>query len=362
MSATTYPFQMAGGVPVVTAPAEIDTTTAGQLRSILFEWHARGHATVVVDMTGTQFCDSAGLRELVRAHQRARAEGGELRLVLPADGAVPRVFTFTGLDGLIPHFAALEQALAEVPAAGRPRRRGPHLGSPAGPGGSPAEAREQGAVADGRACEQCGTVFVPQREHARFCSADCRAAWNREHMGDPAVEASALQWSVTAMGEATGRLAGARVWDQPRAFAAIREAVWWITMVDATLVRHHPGVYDAARGAQAPAGLIDQTLAGLRFVRNWMGRNDGLGEVIETGGPSAGNRRVTRWTWKPAPEPALASFPPRAQAWEMARYRAYQAHLVGDTIGQTFGRAVTFLILTGANAASTTVISTDTRR
>jgi anti-sigma B factor antagonist len=361
MSATTYPFQMAGGVPVVTTPAEIDMTTAGQLRAVLFEWHTRGHATVVVDMTGTQFCDSAGLRELVRAHKRARAKGGELRLVLPADGAVPRVFTVTGLDHLIPHFAALEQAPDLVPTAtGRPRRRGLHQGSLAGPTGSPAEAWEQGAVADSRACEQCGIGFVPQREHARFCSADCRAAWNREHMGDPAVEASALQWSVTAMSEATGRLAEVKVWDRPRAFAAIGETVWWITMVDATLVRHHPGLYDAARAARGPAGeLIDQTLAGLRFVRNWMGRDGGLSELIETGGLSTGNRRITRWTWKPAPEPVLASFPPRGRAWEMARYRAYQAHLVGDAIGQTFGRAVTFLTLTGANAASATVISTD---
>src|SRR5215467_15380581 len=110
MSATTYPFQMAGGVPVVTAPTEIDTTTAGQLRAILFEWHTRGHGTVVVDMTSTQFCDSAGLRELLRAHKRAVGEGGELRLVLPADGAVRRVFSLTGLDRLIPHLAAVEQA------------------------------------------------------------------------------------------------------------------------------------------------------------------------------------------------------------------------------------------------------------
>ena len=203
MSVTRYGVQMAGGVPVVTAPAEIDMTTAGQLRAILLQWHTRGHVTVVVDMTGTQFCDSAGLRELVRAHQRAVAEGGELRLVLPADGAVPRVFTVTGLDRLIPHFAALEQALAQVPAnGGRSRSSGPRLGS---------QVRERGAVADGRACERCGVAFVPQREHARFCSGDCRAAWNREHMGDPAVEASALQWSVTAMSEAAGRLAGVRV-------------------------------------------------------------------------------------------------------------------------------------------------------
>ena len=58
-------------------------------------------------------------------------------------------------------------------------------------------------VADIRDCEQCGTSFVPRREHARFCSARCRAAWNREHMGDPAAGASALVWSITAMSETT---------------------------------------------------------------------------------------------------------------------------------------------------------------
>jgi hypothetical protein len=43
-----------------------------------------------------------------------------------------------------------------------------------------------------RTCEQCGTVFAPRREHARFCRPRCRVAWNREHTGDPQAEASAL--------------------------------------------------------------------------------------------------------------------------------------------------------------------------
>jgi len=96
MAAT--PFLMVGGVPVVTPPAEIDVTTAGQLRAMLAAWATCGHTTVVVDMTGTQFCDSAGLSVLVRAHKQALAKGGGLRVVLPASGSVPRIFTLTGLD------------------------------------------------------------------------------------------------------------------------------------------------------------------------------------------------------------------------------------------------------------------------
>src|SRR5215831_1107365 len=132
MPATGYPFQMAGGVPVVTAPAEIDTTTVSELRAILSEWQSQGHTTVVMDMTGTQFCDSSGLRELVWAHKRAVADGGGLRLVIPAEGAFVRIFTVSGLDQIIPHFATLKQALAQVTAvASRPLRQGPAPGSAA---------------------------------------------------------------------------------------------------------------------------------------------------------------------------------------------------------------------------------------
>ena len=355
MPATECLFQMIGGVPVVTAPAEIDSTTAGELRAILFEWHSRGHTTVVVDLTGTQFCDSAGLRELVRAHKRAVADGGGLRLVTVADGAFLRIFTIIGLDGIIPHFATLKQALAEVPAAAiRPRRRGPAPEPAAAPAGPPAHIQEDGGqVAESRRCEQCGTVFVPVREHARFCTGDCRATWNREHLGDPAVETSALIWSIAAMSDANARLPEAKVWDQPQALAAIEDAVWWITMIDATLVRHHPRAYDAVLAAHTPAERrrIYETLAGLRFVRNWISRAFGLGELIETG---TGTGPITSWTWKPLPEPALAWLPPRAQAWEQARYRAYKARLAGLHIDKPFGQAVTFLTLTGGGAASVT--------
>jgi hypothetical protein len=220
-------------------------------------------------------------------------------------------------------------------------------------------------VADHRSCEQCGTSFVPRREHARFCSADCRAAWNREHSGDAAAGASALQWSVTAMSETTGRLPRTRAGDRPRAFAVISEAVWWITIVDATLVRHHPDAYDSvlAGQAQAERQLTEGILAGLRFVRNRIGDEADLAEFIEPGdaGPGAGEGRIRGWTWKPAPVPALGSLAQRAQAWEITRYQAYQAQLAGHTIGATFGRAAEFLKLAAADATSITDISAQAR-
>ncbi len=77
-------------------------------------------------MASTRFCDSAGVSALAWAHGHAMAKDAKLLLVIPADGAVLRVFGIAGLDRLIPIFAdrneALEQAQAVPPR--RLRRQG----------------------------------------------------------------------------------------------------------------------------------------------------------------------------------------------------------------------------------------------
>jgi hypothetical protein len=218
-------------------------------------------------------------------------------------------------------------------------------------------------MADTRTCEQCGAVFAPRREHARFCSARCRVAWNRENARDSAAGASALDWSITAMQDATGRLAAVTGRDRPRAFAAISEAVWWVTIVDATLVRYHPDTYDAvlAGQAQPERGQVEAALSGLRFVRNRMGQYLDPVDFIQPADGHAGAVKaegdagscVMAWVWKTVPEPEVASLPPRGQAWEMTRFRSYEEQLAGHTVGETFERAVAFLKLAAAEAALT---------
>ena len=116
MPGSRYPL-MVNGVPVVEASEEIDICNAEQLRIVLLEAASRGHATVVVDMTRTRFCDSSGFSVLVGAHKRALAEGGGLRLVIPDGSRVLRIFTVIGLGRFIPRFASLDQALPPGPAA-----------------------------------------------------------------------------------------------------------------------------------------------------------------------------------------------------------------------------------------------------
>jgi anti-sigma B factor antagonist len=106
-----FSVEVVSGVPVVTAPGEIDITSPPALRSALLKAATHGHGTVAVDMTQTSSCDCSGLHVLLAAHKRARAEGGELLLAFFAP-AVRRVFTLTGTGHIIPSFTSLDEALA----------------------------------------------------------------------------------------------------------------------------------------------------------------------------------------------------------------------------------------------------------
>ena len=170
-------------------------------------------------------------------------------------------------------------------------------------------------------------------------------AWNREHAGVAAAPAVAIDWSVTAMTEAAGRLASAGAWDQPRLAAAVGETVWWVTLVDATLVRYHPRDYERALGGKdVRRRKTEETLEGLRYVRNQLGRSVDPADFVSL---AVGDGGATTWTWHPLPEPGVG-LAPRARRWELNRYHAYQARLAGRDIARTFTRCTEFL----AQAAS----------
>ncbi len=158
------------------------------------------------------------------------------------------------------------------------------------------------------------------------------------------------------MAEATERLSKVRVTDSAKAFAVVGEAVWWVTIVDATMVRYHPDSYDLVLGKQSECerDLTEQTLAGLRFVRNQMSleddRADYIGRRDGDGDGEPGGTWLTEWVWKSMPEPSADAGQQLALSWKLARYEGYQAGLAGRTVGESFDRVVAFLKL--ATAAS----------
>jgi hypothetical protein len=176
-------------------------------------------------------------------------------------------------------------------------------------------------------------------------------AWNSVHERHAGVSSAALDWSLTAMTEATARLARSRPIGNPTAEAhaavAVSEAVWWVTIVDATLVRYHPDGYDATIDALQPAQReeIEQTLAGLRFVRNQMGIHLDPAEFIDGRGAAL--------TWNDLTPVADEELSPSGQEWERSRYLAYARRLAGHDVAQTLALASRFL----RHAATSAVVN-----
>jgi anti-sigma B factor antagonist len=119
MTAEAGQLRWLGDQAIVAVPAEVDIINAGEVRRVLLAAASHGAAVLIIDMSGTTFCDSAGVQAIIDTHNRAAATHTQLRLVA---AAVLRILTIVGVDQLIPIYPTLEAALAggpTVPASAR---------------------------------------------------------------------------------------------------------------------------------------------------------------------------------------------------------------------------------------------------
>src|SRR5690625_2719621 len=81
---------------IVAMPVEIDIHNRDELVESMFGLLTSGSGVLVVDMTGTDFCDSSGVHALLRTHRRAQARGWEICVVAPHHN-VRRVLEICGI-------------------------------------------------------------------------------------------------------------------------------------------------------------------------------------------------------------------------------------------------------------------------
>ena len=100
-------------VAVVHAPQELDVATVGALTRVLDSVLVREPAVLVVDMTGTRFCDSAVAAVLIRASKKAAQAGVSLRVAVTSP-AVRQAFRLLGLGQVVDVYPGLAAALHDV--------------------------------------------------------------------------------------------------------------------------------------------------------------------------------------------------------------------------------------------------------
>jgi anti-sigma B factor antagonist len=93
---------------IIVLPEEVDIRNAADVTAELTLAASRG-SVVIIDMTATRFCDCAGARAILRAHQRASDSGTELYLVATAT-LIRRMFDLMGVDRLLHIYPSVEAA------------------------------------------------------------------------------------------------------------------------------------------------------------------------------------------------------------------------------------------------------------
>ena len=90
-----------GDIHVVALSGEIDLANASDVEEELKRVEATDADAIVVDLSGLDFIDSTGIRVLVAADARSRADSSRLSLIRPPD-RVLRIFTISGIADLLP--------------------------------------------------------------------------------------------------------------------------------------------------------------------------------------------------------------------------------------------------------------------
>lgn len=108
------PVRQLDACAVAELPDEIDLANCAAIGIQLLAALDRGVSGLILDMTGTSFCDSSGLNAIIRTHRHARARGAWLRLAV-SSRQVRKILAVTSLDTVLPVHASVDEARAAVP-------------------------------------------------------------------------------------------------------------------------------------------------------------------------------------------------------------------------------------------------------
>lgn len=96
MRSPVFTMQSSGGT-VVHLPRDMDLCNASAVRDGLVALLDRGIPSLIMNMTGTLFCDCSGIRVLMQVGHHARGLSTPVCVALPPDGPVRRVAELTDL-------------------------------------------------------------------------------------------------------------------------------------------------------------------------------------------------------------------------------------------------------------------------
>jgi anti-anti-sigma factor len=100
-------------VNVIRIEGRIDASTAPQFEAKVNEYIEAGRRQLVVEMDGTDFLSSAGVRALISAQKNLKPKGGRLAISQPSQ-RVMEVIDLAGMRPLFPIYDNTEAAVGDM--------------------------------------------------------------------------------------------------------------------------------------------------------------------------------------------------------------------------------------------------------
>jgi anti-anti-sigma factor len=100
-----------GDVVIARVSGEVDLSNAASVTDRLIDATPNTATVLALDLSGTRYLDSSGVRMLFELAQRLRNRGQDLRLVVPDESHVRRVLELTGVDRVLSMSSSIDAAL-----------------------------------------------------------------------------------------------------------------------------------------------------------------------------------------------------------------------------------------------------------
>jgi anti-anti-sigma factor len=107
-------------VQIAHISGEVDIANASTLESEISDTVANTALGLVVDLTDTDYFDSAGIRMLFELRKRLAGRRQSLRVVVPRGSVIITALLITEVDQIIPIDETVDDSLAVIAHDGRP--------------------------------------------------------------------------------------------------------------------------------------------------------------------------------------------------------------------------------------------------
>ena len=101
------------GYWVVKLEGRLDMSNSSQFEQDCMNWIEQGQRKFILDLGALEYISSAGLRSILAATKKLKAQNGSLALC-SLSGLVEEVVTVSGFDNILQVFADLDQAMKEA--------------------------------------------------------------------------------------------------------------------------------------------------------------------------------------------------------------------------------------------------------